>query len=112
MKFQGLAAIKVVSSLLMLSALGLELWNLETVLARGHLPSGINWIFVIERFAVSAHLLEATIAAIFASSRGEKPLPFAIYTFFVGTVGLWELFTPNHPLGFPNLESSKDLSKR
>lgn len=42
-------------------------------------------------FAVAAHLLEAIIAARMAPPRRKAAIPYAIYTFFVGTVGLQEL---------------------
>jgi len=38
------------------------------------------------------HLVEAIIAAAYAPSRQKKPIVYATYTFFVGTVGLLELF--------------------
>ena len=93
LKPQGFAIIKGVSILVVLSALSLEGWNLTTGLAHQHLSSAFNGVFVIERFVVGAHLLEATIALMFAASKGKSPLPFALYTFFVGTVALLELFS-------------------
>lgn len=98
LKTPGFAIIKGISTLLILSSLGLECWNLITQLAHHNLSSNLDGIFIIERFIVIAHLLEATIALKFAASKGKQPLQFAIYTFFVGTVGLLELFFPEKDL--------------
>ncbi|MEQ9357174.1 MAG: hypothetical protein RIG63_18605 [Coleofasciculus chthonoplastes F3-SA18-01] len=36
--------------------------------------------------------MEAIIAAVYAPSRQKTPIVYGTYTFFVGTVGLLELF--------------------
>ncbi|OUL25739.1 hypothetical protein BV372_27680 [Nostoc sp. T09] len=84
--------IKVISTVLIASAIGLELWNVYAVTNNIQVPSSLNPIFWIERFAVSCHLIEAVIAAFYAPSRKKMPIQYATYTFFVGTVGLLELF--------------------
>lgn len=83
-------AIKVLSTVLITGAIALEVWNLYT----HGLAQFDRFKFLIgfERFALLAHLGEGAIAAIYASRKGEKPIRFAIYTFFVGTIGLLELF--------------------
>jgi len=80
--------LKFISTILILSAIVLELWNIQAVLTNRNLPP----IFWIERFALTAHLVEAVIAGYYASAKNEIPLKYGIYTFFVGTVGLLELF--------------------
>jgi hypothetical protein len=42
--------------------------------------------------ALSAHFLESIIAAYYAPSKDKIAFQYAVYTFFVGTVGLIELF--------------------
>lgn len=84
--------IKVISTVLITSAIGLELWNIYAVINNIQVPSSLNPIFWIERFAVSCHLVEAVIAAFYAPSKSKMPIQYATYTFFVGTVGLLELF--------------------
>ncbi|RUR85725.1 hypothetical protein ACF3DV_24775 [Chlorogloeopsis fritschii PCC 9212] len=84
--------IKVISIFLIASAIGLELGNIYILITNSKLPSSLNPIFWIERFAVTIHFLEAIIAAFFAPSRKKMPVQYGIYTFFVGTVGLLELF--------------------
>ena len=83
-------AIKLLSTVLISGAIALELWNLYTHgFARFDRFKLLIWF---ERFALLAHLGEGAIAAIYAPRKGEKPIRFAIYTFFVGTIGLFELF--------------------
>lgn len=72
--------------------MGLELWNVYALLTSSKLPSSLNPIFGIERVAVAIHLIEGVVAAYYAPSRNKMPIPYGTYTFFVGTVGLLELF--------------------
>lgn len=84
--------IKVISTILITSAIGLELWNIYAVLTNNQIPSSLTVIVWLERFAITAHLIEAAIAAFYASTKNQMPIKYATYTFFVGTVGLLELF--------------------
>ncbi|HEY9634751.1 MAG TPA: hypothetical protein V6D14_15215 [Coleofasciculaceae cyanobacterium] len=56
------------------------------------MSSSLSSIFWIERFAIFIHLVEGVIAASYAPSRKNMPIKYGIYTFFVGTVDLLELF--------------------
>ncbi len=78
--------IKILSTILITGALGLELWNAYAPI------QGLTILFYIERFALISHGIEAAIAAVSASSRDRSPLKYSIYTFFVGTIALVELF--------------------
>jgi hypothetical protein len=81
--------IKVLSTVLITGAISVELWNLYTHgFDRFESLMPIVWL---ERFALVAHGLEGAISAFLAPAKGEKPIPYAVYTFFVGTIGLWEL---------------------
>ncbi|MEI1377062.1 hypothetical protein PQG02_10330 [Nostoc sp. UHCC 0926] len=84
--------IKIISTVLITSAIGLESWNIYAVITNSHLPSSLNPIFWIERFAMTSHFIEGIIAAFYAPSRKKMPIKYATYTFFVGTIGLLELF--------------------
>lgn len=84
--------IKVISTIFISGAIAWELWNIYAVINNISIPSSLNFIFWIERFAVTAHLIEAVIAAVYAPGKGKAPLKYAVYTFFVGTVALMELF--------------------
>jgi uncharacterized protein with PQ loop repeat len=84
--------IKIISVILITSAIGLELWNAYALLTNTNIPSIIQPFFWIERFAIAIHLIEGVIAAYKAPSRNEMPIKYGTYTFFVGTVGLLELF--------------------
>ncbi|MDZ7960358.1 MAG: hypothetical protein RMY34_21165 [Aulosira sp. DedQUE10] len=87
-----LPVIKVISTVLIASAISLELWNIYAITNNIQVASNLNPIFWFERFAVSCHLIEAVIAGFYAPSRKKLPIQYATYTFFVGTVGLLELF--------------------
>lgn len=84
--------IKIISIILITSAIGLELWNAYTLITNTKIPSSIQPVFWIERLAITIHLIEGVIAAYKAPSRKKMPLKYGTYTFFVGTVGLLELF--------------------
>ncbi|MEL6459360.1 MAG: hypothetical protein AAFQ91_14035 [Cyanobacteria bacterium J06621_15] len=92
MKSNNLFAIKIASIVLMTGAILLELWNIYAVLSQIEIPRNIKPIFWIERVAVAAHLVEAIIAAFNAGSKDKVWYKYGVYTFFVGTIGLMELF--------------------
>jgi hypothetical protein len=81
--------VKVFSCILISGALGLELWN---ILARGSLFPAWQFLFYLGRLALIGHVIEGIVAAFYAPSKGRSPLNIGIYIFFVGTVGLVELF--------------------
>ncbi|MFB2934978.1 hypothetical protein ACE1B6_06840 [Aerosakkonemataceae cyanobacterium BLCC-F154] len=84
--------LKVISPVVMVAAIALELWNLEARLTTNHFPSSLMPVLWLGHFAISVHSIEAVVAAIYAPAKKHKPIQYGIYTFFVGTVGLWELF--------------------
>ncbi|HIK06024.1 MAG TPA: hypothetical protein IGS40_15130 [Trichormus sp. M33_DOE_039] len=88
LKSQIVLPIKLISIVLITSAISLEVWNIYRPLNN----ETVNAIFWFGRFALISHFLEAVIATIYASSKDEIPLKYGIYTFFVGTIGLLELF--------------------
>ncbi|MEH2457660.1 hypothetical protein [Nostoc sp.] len=85
--------VKLISTMLITSAIGLESWNIYAVITSSNLPSSLNPIFGIERLAMTSHFIESIIAAFYATSRKKMPIKYATYTFFVGTIGLLELFS-------------------
>ena len=85
--------VKIISTVLITSAIGLESWNIYAVITNSNVPSILNPIFWIERFAMTTHFIEGIIAAFYAPSRQKIPIKYATYTFFVGTIGLLELFS-------------------
>lgn len=92
MNNKNIFAIKIASIVLMTGAIGLELWNIYAIINQLEIPSNIKPIFWIERVAVAAHLVEAIIAAFNAGSKDKVWYKYGVYTFFVGTIGLMELF--------------------
>ena len=89
-KEQIILFVKILSTVLIASAIALELWHIYAAFTQRHIPDFMKIIFAIERFALIAHLLEAAIAAF--SAKPKNPIAYGTYTFFVGTVGLLELF--------------------
>lgn len=83
--------IKCLSIVLITSAIGLELWHLQPVAVQSQQIAIPPLVFWVARFALIAHGLEGIVAAIYAARQQRSPFFYAIYTFFVGTVGLVEL---------------------
>ena len=98
MKKNIVVSIKFISTLLITCAIGLELWNIYAIYTQAQIPNFLHPVFWIERFAVISHLIEGIIAAYFAPLHNKTPLKYGIYTFFVGTVGLLELFEKTNHL--------------
>jgi len=84
-------SIKIVSTLAMTGALGLEAANLYLRLQDRSLPPNLNALVWLASVALAAHGVEGIIAALKARSHHKNPLSYGIYTFFVGFVGLQEL---------------------
>ncbi len=97
-------AIKIISTVVITSAIGLEIWDIQALTSNTHLPIILNPILIIAHLALSAHLVEAIIAAYYAPTKNKTSIQYGIYTFFVGTIGLLELFE-NH-------SQIPDLSKK
>ena len=92
MKQKTSILIKTTSTILITGALGLVLWNIYLHLQNTSLPTQLNSVFWIGIIALIAHAIEGLIAAFSANSRQKNPFTYGIYTFFVGFVGLQELF--------------------
>ena len=73
--------IKVISLVLITSAIGLELWNIYEILTHSTVLNIPNPIFWIERFAITSHLIEGFIAAYYAHSRNKKAVTTALILF-------------------------------
>ncbi|OLP19214.1 hypothetical protein BST81_06740 [Leptolyngbya sp. 'hensonii'] len=88
--------IKVISIGAISGAIGLEIWHLYASSIQTEIPGSI-WPFLwFAHFAIVAHALEGAIAIRYAGSRNESPLQYGAYTFWVGTIGLIELFDHSH----------------
>lgn len=84
--------IKITSILLMSGAIALGGMALYATATDQPLPAIPSPILALGGFAVIAHLLEAIVAANLAPSRRQSAILYGLYTFFVGTVGLQELW--------------------
>ena len=85
-------SIKWISTILISGAIGLEIWNLYVGFAGSKIPNLLNPVFWLGRIAISIHFIEGLVASVYAPSKQKQPIQYGIYTFFVGTVGLVELF--------------------
>lgn len=83
--------IKVISTILITSAIAWELGNIYASFINLKIPSSFAPIFWVGRFALTAHFIEGIIAAFYAPAKDKHPFSYGIYTFFVGTIGLLEL---------------------
>ncbi|MEC4882970.1 MAG: hypothetical protein SAL70_16775 [Scytonema sp. PMC 1070.18] len=84
--------VKILSTVLITSAIGLEGWNIYAIITNNNIPSSLTPIFWGGRFIMLSHFIEGAIAAFYAPSKKKMPIKYGAYTFFVGTVGLLELF--------------------
>jgi hypothetical protein len=94
--------IKVISTILITSAIVWELGNIYASYIHLKIPISFTPIFWVGRFALTAHFIEGIIAAFYAPTKSKTPIQYGIYTFFVGTIGLLELF----------LENSENITKK
>jgi hypothetical protein len=86
--------IKITSTLLISSAISLEIWKIAADFTNSELPDLPPLLFVISRSAITVHAIEGAIAAIYTPDK-TKVLQEGIYTFFVGTLGLLEIYSRN-----------------
>ncbi|MEY3869928.1 MAG: hypothetical protein RLZZ338_3819 [Cyanobacteriota bacterium] len=90
--------IKIVSTILISNAIGLELWNLYAVFSHQVIPSFIQILVVIAHLALLSHFIEGIIAGFYVFPRGGNYIKDGIYTFFTGTVGLLELWESDNKI--------------
>ncbi len=83
--------IKIASTVLITSALGLEIWQLYLLFNGISLTPQLVPIFWIGSIALIAHLIEGLIAGFIANTCKKNFFIYGVYTFFVGFVGLLEL---------------------
>ena len=87
-----LKLMKFGSTGLIISAIGLELWYIYANLTVKEIPPFLDLIRWVERSALFIHFIEGILAGFYAYFRGESPIKYGVYTFFTGTVSLFELF--------------------
>ncbi|MDJ0634204.1 MAG: hypothetical protein QNJ34_13525 [Xenococcaceae cyanobacterium MO_188.B29] len=91
MKQKVFSLIKITSTILITSALGLEIWQVYVLLNGTSLPNQLDPVLCLGSIALIAHLIEGLIAAFQANACHKNFIIYGIYTFFVGFVGLLEL---------------------
>lgn len=92
LKQKLIKTIKIISSILITGALGLDIWCLYSPLSDRTLPNILYPIIWIANIALVIHLIAGIIAAFKANTLQNNFFTYGIYTFFVGFVGLWELY--------------------
>lgn len=92
MKQKSINLIKIISSILITGALGLDLWYLYWRLRDRIMPNILAPVLWIANIALAIHLIAGLIAAFKANTFERNFFTYGIYTFFVGFVGLWELW--------------------
>ena len=83
--------IKIASTVLITSALGLEIWQLYLSFNDASLPHQLVPVFWIGSIALIVHLIEGLIAGFIANTCKKNSFIYGVYTFLVGFVGLLEL---------------------
>jgi hypothetical protein len=92
MKKKLFTSIKWISTIFIASVLGLELWKIYAGFAGSKIQNLLNPVLWLGQIAIAIHFIEGLVAVVYAPSKQKQPLQYGIYTFFVGTVGLLELF--------------------
>ncbi len=85
-------SIKILSTVLIIGFLGIAGWNFYARANNAAIIDLPQWGLWWGYFAIFAHFLEAIAAAIYAYFQQKNALLTGIYVFFVGTVGLGEVF--------------------
>lgn len=91
MKQKLFSVIKITSTILITSALGLEIGQIYLWLRHTSFPSQLYPVLWLASIALIAHLIEGLIAAWKANNCHKNFITYGIYTFFVGFIGLWEI---------------------
>ena len=91
MKQKFFSLIKITSTILITSALGLEVWQIYLLLRGASFPNTLYPVLWLGSIALITHLIEGLITAVKANASQKNFLTYGIYTFFVGFVGLLEL---------------------
>ncbi|NES84050.1 MAG: hypothetical protein F6K10_23035 [Moorea sp. SIO2B7] len=89
---ESLKFLKIMSTVLIISAIGIELWMLIASFSQQRIPDFLNLIIKIAGVALVCHVLEGVLGAFYAAPRGKNSLKYGVYTFFTGIFGLLELF--------------------
>ena len=82
--------IKITSTVLITGALGLEFWNFRIGLPSGEGFGQWQGLLIVVHFGLLVHLIEGIIVAVI--SPRHQALQSAVYTFFTGTVSLWDFW--------------------
>lgn len=85
-----IGAIKITSTVVITGALGLESWNLYGGFPQGQTSAFWQVLLMLVHLGLLVHLIEG-IVAVYLSPR-HQALQSGVYTFFTGTLSLWEIY--------------------
>jgi succinate dehydrogenase/fumarate reductase cytochrome b subunit len=80
----------------MIGAIALEFLVIYSRFNHEKIPPVFTSFMFIASVALIIHIIEGIIAAFFTKRKGYDRIKYGIYIFFVGTVGLYELFKQNN----------------
>lgn len=90
--------IKIISTFLMIAALILVLYSLKYPIE----SPIFSTMRILAIFALTIHLMEGIAGGIIAYTQGLNPLKYGIYTFFTGTLALWEMWVNRAEINAPS----------
>ena len=76
----------------MVGAIALDSNFIYLYLNNQEIPKFLVALFIIATLAIVIHFIEGIIGGFLAKNKDKNPLSYGIYTFFVGTIALYELF--------------------
>ena len=91
MKLFIIKSVKFIAPILMLGAIALDAKFTYLFLHNQEIPKLLIALFIIATLAILTHVIEAVIAGFLARDKEKNPLLYGIYTFFIGTIALYEL---------------------
>lgn len=83
--------LKIVSSLLITGAVVLDSLTIYLRVNSQKIPDLLIYLIIMGSLALIIHFVEGIIAVFVAQRKGLNPIKYGIYTFLVGSIGLWEL---------------------
>jgi hypothetical protein len=92
MKLVIIKSVKFIAPILMLAAIALEGNFIYLYLNHQEIPKFLIASVIISTLIIVSHGIEGVIAGFIAKGKEKNPLLYGIYTFFIGTIALYELF--------------------
>ena len=91
MKLFIIKSVKFIAPIVMLGAIALDGNFISLYLNDQEIPKFLIALVIISNLIIVSHGIEGVIAGFLAKDKAKNPLLYGIYTFFVGTIALYEL---------------------